>query len=69
VARIREIFGLGAAVGLALATGAASGQDALQDRLGDFDVGDHWVYDDWEGALDRARKEGKPIFLVFRCVP
>jgi hypothetical protein len=69
VARIREIFGLGAAVLFTLALGSASGQDQLQDRLGDFDVGDHWVYDDWEGARERAGKEGKPIFLVFRCVP
>lgn len=40
-------------------------QEALQDRIA---VGD-WIYDDVDEAFTVAKRTGKPIFLVFRCVP
>lgn len=49
--------------------GSAWGQDRLQRALRDFQVGESWIYDDWDAARKRAKAEGKPIFLVFRCVP
>lgn len=49
--------------------GPARAQEALQQRLRDFRVGDHWIYDDWERARKLAATTGRPIFAVFRCVP
>ncbi|MHC4548087.1 MAG: hypothetical protein ACYTEZ_04850 [Planctomycetota bacterium] len=34
--------------------------------LKDTDVAREWVYDDLDAALKVARKESKPLFLVFR---
>jgi hypothetical protein len=48
---------------------AANAQGSLQRRLGDVDIGEHWIYDDWNAARERALAVGKPIFAVFRCVP
>ena len=46
-------------------------QDAgpLRERLGDKAPGTRWIYDDWPQAMDMAKKTGRPIFAVFRCVP
>ena len=43
--------------------------DSLRGAIGDDDPGSTWIYDDWEQARARAKKEEKPIFAVFRCVP
>ncbi len=43
------------------------GQEFLKkEDLKDAEVGDHWIYDDWEAALKLAKKEKKPIFALFR---
>ncbi len=45
--------------------GSASGQ-SLQESLDDLDVGEHWRYNDWNGAREAAAHEKKPIFALFR---
>lgn len=37
-----------------------------RDRLKDSEV---WVYNDFERGVAEAKKSGKPLFVVFRCIP
>lgn len=41
-------------------------EDSLRDELKDAEVGDHWIYDDWPTALEQAKKQKKPLFVLFR---
>jgi len=43
-------------------------QSDLRDALKD-DVGDHWIYDDYPAAVTRAKQTGRPLLVLFRCVP
>lgn len=38
----------------------------LQDQLKDFEVGDHWIYNDFQAAVAKAKSEGKLLFVLFR---
>ncbi len=38
----------------------------LQEQLKDFEVGDHWIYNDFQAAVTKAKSEGKPLFVLFR---
>jgi hypothetical protein len=40
----------------------------LKKRLKD-EAHPDWIYDDLPAAFAEARKSGKPILAVFRCVP
>jgi serine protease Do len=37
-----------------------------RDRLKDSDL---WVYNDFERGVAEAKESGKPLFVVFRCIP
>lgn len=58
---------------LLLAQPAASAQDehetAVHDDRADFGSGGAWVYNDFRRGLKLARKSGKPLLVVIRCVP
>ena len=45
--------------------------DGLRERIKDANGvrTDVWVYNDIGKAMEQARKENKPIFVTFRCVP
>lgn len=43
-------------------------QTDLRDALKD-NVESHWVYDDFQHARARAQETGKPLLVLFRCVP
>ncbi|MDZ4685885.1 MAG: Trx7/PDZ domain-containing (seleno)protein [Planctomycetaceae bacterium] len=45
--------------------------DGLRERLKDANGvrTDVWVYNDIRQAMDEARKQNKPLFVTFRCVP
>jgi serine protease Do len=45
--------------------------DGLRDRLKDANGvrTDVWVYNDIRQAMDEAKRQNKPIFVTFRCVP
>jgi hypothetical protein len=58
----------------ALAAAAAivpqdSAKEKLKTTLKDNDVVGEWIYDDIHGAFSQARKSGRPILAVIRCVP
>jgi hypothetical protein len=44
-------------------------QSELQRNLRDTNVGKHWIYNDLKEGNARAKATGKPLFVVFRCVP
>jgi hypothetical protein len=44
-------------------------QSDLQRSLQDTNVGKHWVYNDLKEANAQAQATGKPLLVVFRCVP
>lgn len=41
----------------------------LKEALKDSDVHASWIYDDLAHGTALAKKEGKPLFVVLRCVP
>jgi hypothetical protein len=45
--------------------------DGLRDRLKDANGArtDVWVYNDIRQAMDEGKKQNKPVFVTFRCVP
>ncbi len=48
---------------------ALQAQTELGRALKDVEVAPHWVYDDLPRALAHARRSGKPLLVVLRCVP
>ena len=48
---------------------AQSKLDPLQYSLGDLAVKGPWVYNDLPAGYAQAKKTGKPLLVVFRCVP
>lgn len=47
---------------------AQPGPDELRKKLGDLELVGKWFYDDLDGAEAEAKKTGKPLLIVFRCV-
>jgi len=43
--------------------------DPLQYSLGDVAVKGSWIYNDVNAGFAQARKTGRPLLVVFRCVP
>jgi hypothetical protein len=44
-------------------------QPDLQRNLKDTNVGKHWIYNDLNEGNAQAKATGKPLLVVFRCVP
>ena len=42
---------------------------ALKRALGEDSISDRWIYHDLDAARSEARRSGKPILALFRCVP
>jgi len=53
---------------LAAASTVLHAQTDLRDALKD-NVESHWIYDDFQQARARAKETGKPLLVLFRCVP
>ena len=41
----------------------------LKKRLKDNNLRGDWIYDDIDAGFAAAKKSGKPMLVVFRCVP
>ncbi len=54
---------------LAILLAPAQDKDQLRRELRDTDLEGAWIYDDLESGYAEARKLGKPMLVVFRCVP
>ena len=73
--RTALVAGLGFACALATATTLVA-QDKKNEReakvRGDKEhvtTGGAWIYDDLPRGIDEAKKSGKPLLVVFRCIP
>ena len=44
-------------------------KDHLRRSLGDNDLVGTWIYDDVSAGYAEAKKTGKPLLVVIRCVP
>ncbi len=64
--RRQFFFQAGSVAFFLLAPLMTSGQESLREDLGDIEVARHWIYGDWQAAKERAAKEKKPIFALFR---
>jgi serine protease Do len=64
---------------IALSLGAATAVQSAQSKLtrdqmvhkdkSDVQRIDEWIYNDLEQARAEARRTGKPLMVVFRCIP
>lgn len=60
----------------ALALAGAARTDTVADRKGailkdraSLEYDPRWIYDDYERAFAEARRTGKPLLVVLRCIP
>lgn len=52
----------------ALPASPAGDKDKLRDALGDHALVGPWIYDDLEAGYAEAKRSGKPLMVVIRCV-
>jgi serine protease Do len=58
-----------AAACLSLAAAQDGAKEQLRTALKDDAVKGDWIYDDLPAGYALAKKTGKPLMVVFRCVP
>ena len=63
---ISRVFLLSAVVCVATSVAFAREESILQKDLKDTRLGSHWIYDDVELAISRARAKKKPLLVLFR---
>src|SRR5258708_36904750 len=52
-----------------LTLAATQDKDKLREALKDTELQGTWIYDDLDSGLAEAKKSGKPMLVVLRCVP
>ena len=60
---------LAALVCLAAARPQDADKERLRHALGDNELVGTWIYDDLPAGYAEAKKSGKPVMAVLRCVP
>jgi S1-C subfamily serine protease len=65
----RRLRWLLCALSLALISPRAFAQSPLQELLNDTSLAGRWIYKDVDTATAEARRTGKPLLVLFRCVP
>jgi len=59
-----------AAAALALCTTQEQNRaEYLKEYLADTNIVGTWIYDDMNAGYAEAKKTGKPLMVVLRCVP
>jgi len=48
---------------------SAGDKEKLRAALGDTAPVGEWIYDDLDAAIAEAKRTGKPLMVVLRCVP
>ena len=56
-------------IALALLLAQDVTKEELRDGLRDEAPKGAWIYDDLDAGLAEAKKSGKPLFVLARCVP
>ena len=59
----------GLAIALLLPLQGSPEKEKLRTAMGDTELAGTWYYDDFEGGLAEAKRTGKPLLVVLRCVP
>jgi serine protease Do len=44
-------------------------KEKLREAMGDNALVGTWIYDDLDSGVAEARRSGKPLMVVLRCVP
>lgn len=44
-------------------------EGAVRNDRAKMEQDDRWIYNDWQKGLDVAKRTGKPLMIVLRCVP
>jgi serine protease Do len=44
-------------------------EGAVRNDRAKMEHDDRWIYNDWQKGLDEAKRTGKPLMIVLRCVP
>ena len=68
----RPLYWILAAAGLALTLGTAKAEDRdakVRNDQAAIKAGGFWIYNDVEKGFAEAKRTGKPLLVVFRCVP
>jgi len=52
-----------------LTLAAPQDKDKLREALKDTELQGTWIYDDLDAGIAEAKKSGKPMLVVLRCVP
>lgn len=60
---------IAATAGAGIVAYAGSSNEQLQKDLGDEQIVGEWHYDDIPAGFAAARRTGRPLMLVYRCVP
>ena len=53
----------------ALSAVPAGDKEKLREALNDNALVGTWIYDDLDAGYAEAKKSGKPLMVVLRCVP
>jgi hypothetical protein len=59
----------GLALDQALAETVKDRKGAVLDDRSKMQNDDRWIYNDWQRGFEEAKKTGKPLLVVLRCVP
>ena len=44
-------------------------KEKLREAMGDHALVGTWIYDDLDAGVAEARRSGRPLMVVLRCVP
>jgi len=64
-----KIFVAAGLAALALLSFQEAKDRRLQESLKDTAIVGTWIYDDLDAGIAEAKKSGKPLMVVYRCVP
>ncbi|MBI4583678.1 MAG: PDZ domain-containing protein [Planctomycetes bacterium] len=56
-------------IGFAARVGAEDRAERVRKDLEEITAGGRWIYNDLEKGFEEARKSGKPLLVVIRCIP
>ena len=48
---------------------AQTRDELVRDDFARLQSDNNWFYDDLEGGISHAKKTGKPLMVVLRCIP
>src|SRR3989442_3205000 len=63
------IFGACLGLASAFAETVKDREGAVRNDRASVENDTRWIYNDWQRGFDEARRTGKPLLVVLRCVP